>query len=162
VGWTKGAWQAQVSAGHLHVPEWFEPYDETRLTASIGFDGAMGSRPFSALLAWGENRQEIVKNGVSDSFLLEWDLRATAMTSFYGRAEVAGKEILGLGFHPFGFAHPHLYSGIDDVSRRPLGHTRRTRPRRLRCRAGTRARDFGRPPGASDPHRASHRPHRGR
>ncbi len=116
VGWTKGAWQAQVSAGHLHVPEWFEPYDETRLTASIGFDGAMGSRPFSALLAWGENRQEIVKNGVSDSFLLEWDLRATAMTSFYGRAEVAGKEILGLGFHPFGFAHPHLYSHIDALT----------------------------------------------
>src|SRR5207248_10725692 len=90
--------------------------DETRLTASIGFDGAMGSRPFSALLAWGENRQEIVKNGVSDSFLLEWDLRATAMTSFYGRAEVAGKEILGLGFHPFGFAHPHLYSHIDALT----------------------------------------------
>src|SRR5919204_844521 len=116
IGWKRGPWQAQFSAGHLRVPEWFEPYDETRLTASIGFDGAIRSRPLSALLAWGQNRQAIVKNGVSDMFLTEWDLRATPMTVFYGRAEVGEKEILGLGYHPFGFSHPHLYSHIDTLT----------------------------------------------
>ena len=41
VGWRKGPWQAQFSGGHLHKPEWFEPYDVTRLTASVGFDGTV-------------------------------------------------------------------------------------------------------------------------
>jgi hypothetical protein len=50
-------WQAQFSGGRLHEPEWFEPYDVTRLTASIAFDGTVGARPLSATLAWGENRE---------------------------------------------------------------------------------------------------------
>src|SRR5439155_1355123 len=37
VGWHRGPWQAQFSGGRLHEPEWFEPYDQTRLTASISF-----------------------------------------------------------------------------------------------------------------------------
>src|SRR5262249_21615242 len=44
VTWRRGPWEAQFSGGHLHVPEWFEPTDATRLTASIGFDGAVGRR----------------------------------------------------------------------------------------------------------------------
>jgi hypothetical protein len=116
LGWRRGSWQAQVSAGHLHVPEWFEPYDETRITASVGYDGTIASRPLSATFAWGENRDAIVINGVSDNFLLEWDLRATDKTWFYGRAEVVEKEVLGLGFHPFGFFHPHLYSHVDALT----------------------------------------------
>jgi hypothetical protein len=116
VSWHGGPWQAQVSAGHLHVPEWFEPYDETRITASVGFDGTAGSRPLSATFAWGETRDAIVVNGVSDCFLLEWDLRASRLTSLYGRAEVAEKEILGLGYHPLGFFHPHLYSHVDALT----------------------------------------------
>ena len=116
VGWRGGAWRAQVSGGHLHQPEWFEPYDVTRLTASIGFDGAVLSRPLTATLAWGENRQAVVANGVSDGFLLEWDLAAAPATSLYGRAEVTEKELFGLGLHPAGFQHPHFYSHIDALT----------------------------------------------
>ena len=116
LGWHSGPWSAQISGGHLHVPEWFEPYDETRLTASVEFGGAVRSHPLAATLAWGENRDAVVINGVSDNFLFEWDLRASPRTSFYGRAEVVEKEILGLGYHPLGFVHPHVYSHIDALT----------------------------------------------
>jgi len=116
VGWKRGPWSAQFSGGYLHQPEWFEPYNVTRLTASIGFNGAVASRPLAATLAWGENRQEIVANGVSDGFLLEWDYTWTPETFFYGRAEVAEKELFGLGLHPAGFQHPHFYSHIDALT----------------------------------------------
>ena len=62
VGWRRGPWQAQISGGRLHEPEWFEPYDVTRLTASIGFDGAVASRALAATLAWGQNREITLGN----------------------------------------------------------------------------------------------------
>ena len=116
LGWRHGGWDAQVSAGHLHQPEWFEPYDETRITASVGYEGTLGTRPVAATLAWGQNRDAVVTNGVSDSFLLEWDLRPARRWTTYGRAEVVEKEILGLGYHPAGFQHPHLYSHVDALT----------------------------------------------
>jgi len=111
-GWRRGAWQAQLSGGRLHQPEWFEPYDMTRWTASVGYDGAIASRPLAATLAWGQNREFTPFRGISNGYLLEADLRASAMTTVYGRVEAARKEILGLGFHPRGFGHPHIYSDI--------------------------------------------------
>ena len=69
IGWRHGPWDAQLSGGHLHDPEWFEPYLTTRLTASVGFDGSIMSRPLAATAAWGENRED---NGiVDDSYLLD-------------------------------------------------------------------------------------------
>jgi hypothetical protein len=116
IGWAQGPWQAQFSGGHLHKPEWFEPFDVIRWTASVGFDGSVLSRPVTATLAWGENRTAVVSNGVADGFLLEWDVRAAAATSFYGRAEVTEKELFGLGLHPLGFQHPHFYSHVDALT----------------------------------------------
>lgn len=116
VRWRRGPWQAQFSGGRLHEPEWFEPYDMTRLTASIAFDGEIAGRPLSATLAWGENREFTPFRGVADSYLLEADLRATDATTIYGRVEKARKEILGLGYHPKGFGHPHFFSKIDAVT----------------------------------------------
>jgi hypothetical protein len=113
VGWRRGPWTAQFSGGRLHEPEWFEPYDVTRFTASIGFSGAIGSRAAAATLAWGENREFTPFRGVADAYLLEADLLALPRTSIYGRVEAARKEILGLGFHPKGFGHPHIFSDID-------------------------------------------------
>ena len=113
VGWRRGSWSAQLSGGRLHEPEWFEPYDVTRFTASIGFSGAVGSRPAAAMLAWGENREFTPFRGIGDAYLLEADVLALPRTSLYGRVEAARKEILGLGFHPKGFGHPHIYSDVD-------------------------------------------------
>ncbi|HZT75298.1 MAG TPA: hypothetical protein VFA27_01475 [Vicinamibacterales bacterium] len=112
--WQSGAWNAQVSAGHLHQPEWFEPYDETRITASIGYDGTVGVHPLAATFAWGENRDANVVNGVSDCFLGEWDLGLVRRLTLYGRAEVVEKEILGVD--PFPFQHPQVYSHIDALT----------------------------------------------
>ncbi len=47
VRYDRGAWHAQVSGGHLHQPEWYEPYDVTRITASVGFEGTVASRPLN-------------------------------------------------------------------------------------------------------------------
>jgi hypothetical protein len=113
IGYRRGPWSAQVSGGYLKIPEWFEPYNETRLTASIGFDGMIGSRSLAATLAWGQNREDVVTNGTSNGFLLEWDLQATRRLILYGRAEIANKELFGLGYHPAGFQHPHIYSHFD-------------------------------------------------
>jgi hypothetical protein len=124
VGWRGGAWSAQASAGRLHEPEWFEPYDETRITASVSYDGLVAGRRAAATFGWGENREDIVPNGVSDGFLLEWDahpFEAAAPApwrglSLYGRGEIAVKQIFGLGFHPKGLFHAHVYSHVDAVT----------------------------------------------
>lgn len=116
IGWRGGPWSGQFSAGHLKEPEWFEPYDHVRLTASIGFNGSIASRRLDATFAWGQNRERVVQNGVSDGFLLEWNLQAARATSVYGRGEIAVKQLFGLGFHPRGFEHPHIYSHIDAIT----------------------------------------------
>lgn len=116
LGYRRGPWSAQFSGGLLHEPEWYEPYDHTRITASVGYNGLLGSRRLDAMLGWGQNRAKVVQNGVSDGFLFEWDLGATPRTSLYGRAEIAVKQLFGLGLHPKGFEHPHVYSHIDALS----------------------------------------------
>ena len=113
IGWHRGSWRAQFSGGRLHNPEWFEPYETTKITASIEFNGALGSRPLAATLAWGQHRQDNGFNDHADGYLLEWDLGATARTAVYGRVELSTKQIFGLGLHPVGFNHPHVYSHID-------------------------------------------------
>jgi hypothetical protein len=113
VSWHRGPWQAQFSGGRLHKPEWFEPYETTRLTASIEFNGSLAARPLAATLAWGHHKEENGFDDHADGYLLEWDLRATDRTSVYGRVENSTKEIFGLGLHPAGFNHRHFYSHIE-------------------------------------------------
>ena len=99
-----------MSGAHLHAPESYDPFDMTRLTASIEFDGSMRSKPFAATIAWGQNREI---HGILDGYLLEWTWQARARDSIYGRGEVAAKDILGLGsLHPQGFRHFHPISRV--------------------------------------------------
>src|SRR4029453_13596660 len=105
--------------GHLKEPEWFDPYDVTRFTASVQYNGAVGSRPLAATLAWGQNREIL---GALDGYLFEWDLQAAGWSSIYGRVESMRKEILSLGVHPRGLppnTHPH---SISDVNALTIGH----------------------------------------
>jgi len=113
VSWRRGPWDAQVSGGHLRRPEWFEPYNVTRVTASISFAGAVWSRPLAATVAWGENRE---KPGDLDGYLLEWRLRATATFSMYSRAEIAAKDILNLGVPAAAIEHGHRISRVGAVT----------------------------------------------
>jgi hypothetical protein len=109
-GWRGGPWRVQVSGGKLHEPESFDPYDITRLTASIEFDGSIRSKSFAATLAWGQNREI---HGTLDGYLLEWNWQARMHDSIYGRGEIAAKDILGLGsLHPLGFRHFHPLSRV--------------------------------------------------
>ncbi len=108
--WRKGPWQAQVSGGVLHRPEWFEPYDVRRITASIEFNGAVKGHPLAATLAWGENREV---HGILDGYLLEWDAGLTKNDWLYGRVEATAKNLLDLGSpDPPGFISFHRISHV--------------------------------------------------
>ena len=116
VGWHRGAWQAQVSGGRLRKPEWFEPYETTKITASIEFNGALAARPLAATLAWGHHAEDNGFDDHADGYLLEWDYRVMPRTAIYGRAEKSAKEIFGLGLHPTGFNHKHIYSHMEPLT----------------------------------------------
>ena len=111
VGWRRGPWHAQFSGGRLDEPEWFAPYDQTRVTASAGFTGAMASRPLAVTAAWGQTREYTPDAAISDAYLLEWDLRLTDTLATFGRIETARKEIFRHAHIP-GVAHPHFFSDI--------------------------------------------------
>jgi len=118
--WHRGPWSAQVSGGRLHVPEWFEPVDVIRTTASIGFTGDAWSRPLAVTVGWGHNRD--VGLFALDGYLAEWDWRLSRENTCYGRAESMVKEIFGLGVHPAGLInHPRNFSQIDSLT---LGYVR--------------------------------------
>lgn len=121
IAWNRGVWHAQVSGGHMRQPEWFEPYDLTRITASLAFNGEVRSRPLSVTFAWGGNREFNGFNGNADGYLLEWDARVAHASTLYGRAEVADKELFGLGAHPRGLSHRHVNFKIGAVT---LGYVR--------------------------------------
>ena len=63
-------------------------------------------------VAWGGNREFNGYNGDADGALLEWDFRPGRRSTLYGRAEFADKELFGLGVHPKGFSHPHVFYTI--------------------------------------------------
>jgi hypothetical protein len=110
LSWHQGPWQAPFSGGHLKQPEWWEQTDVVRLTASLGYDGLVKSRPLVVLAAWGQNREyTYAPNG----YLIEWDLRFTDTSTLYGRGENMRKEIFGLGPHPPGVPiEPIVFSQI--------------------------------------------------
>jgi hypothetical protein len=117
--WRHGPWQAQFSGGHLHEPEWFEPTDVTRLTASIAFSGEIAARPLAATVAWGQNRE---LGFALDGYLAEWDYAVTRTDTIYGRGESVLKEIFGLGVHPAGLLnHPRNFSQINALT---IGYVR--------------------------------------
>jgi hypothetical protein len=108
-GWKRGPWQAQVSGAHLTTPEWVEPYsDVDRLTASIGFTSA--DQRLAALMVWGHNREI---HGNMDAYLFEATIAPRRRQWWYGRAELATKDILSAGGrHPRGFTHFHTLSRV--------------------------------------------------
>ncbi len=109
VGWRSGPWQAQFSGGRLHRPESFLPFDMTRLTASLGFDGELRARPLNATFAWGQNREA---HGILDSLLAEGRWSARARDTLYGRGELMEKEIVGLGHVHDVVTHPIQISRV--------------------------------------------------
>jgi hypothetical protein len=109
IGWRRGPWYAQFSGAHLHRPEALEPYDMTRLTASVEYEGSIGSHRFAATALWGENREV---HGILDGYLFEWDLHTTAHGMTYGRVESLARDLLDLGSDPPGFIEPHRISHV--------------------------------------------------
>jgi hypothetical protein len=117
--WQRGPWASQVSGGHLRQPEWYEPFDVRRLTASMTFNGIVRSRPLAVSFAWGQNHHYGAINGTSDGFLVEWDWRFAERSTVYGRGEAVSKIIFGLGLHSKNDVHPHW---LVDVGALTLGY----------------------------------------
>ena len=116
VGWHRGPWQAQMSGGRLHEPEWFEPYNVTRLTASIGFNGAIASRPWPPRSRGDRTASSTATTTPTTAICSSGTFAPRGATSVYGRAEKSAKQIFGLGFHPKGFTHPHFYSHVNALT----------------------------------------------
>lgn len=113
LGWRKGNWDAQFSGGHLKTPEAYSPYDQTRLTASLGYRGSLRSMPLTMTGAWGRTLEYTPYRPVSQGGLVEWDLRATRTFTTYGRVELVRKEVLGVHVHTLTMPpHPTFLSDI--------------------------------------------------
>jgi hypothetical protein len=112
VQYNAGPWHAQFSGGHLHQPEWFDPLNITLLTASVGFDGQIRSRPLDMTVAWGGHREFNGFNGDADGFLAEGQLAASPRSTIYWRAEHTGKDLF-VDVHPKGFSHRTVIYMID-------------------------------------------------
>jgi hypothetical protein len=113
LAWASGPWRAQASGGRLEQPETIHPYDETRLSASVGYEGAWRRWPVAALLAWGQKREPF---GIFDSYLFEAHATLGARDALFTRAELVTKAILGGGVHPPGFQHYHPHSRIGAIT----------------------------------------------
>jgi hypothetical protein len=128
--WTRGAWKAQASGGHLNSPEASEPTrDITRLTASVGHTttGAISTAVFAA---WGQNREV---HGPMSALLFESTISWLDRHYLYARAELVTKDILNAGGHdPAGFTDYHELSRIGAYT---LGYTRDLH-RAVRARVG--------------------------
>ena len=112
--WQRGPWRAQVSGGQLHRPEIWERTGMKRVTASIEFDGQLGTRDVAATAAWGQNREI---HGILDAYLVDWTIQATTRGRFFGRAETLAKDLLDIGgLDPPGFVHFHRISHIAAVT----------------------------------------------
>jgi hypothetical protein len=108
--WAHGPWSAQLSGGHLSKPEVLEPYDQTRVTASVSYSWQGAVRSVDTLIAWGENREI---HGNLDAYLSETHARLTTRDAIYSRAELVAKDVLNKGgLHPIGFFHPHPISRV--------------------------------------------------
>ncbi len=109
VQWNRGPWHAQFSGGHMHEPEFVEPWDVTRITASLSFDGEVKARPLHVTLAYGADHEFNGYNGNHDGYLGEWDTRLSRWATLYGRAEWVDKEPFSHRRDPPGLQHPHYY-----------------------------------------------------
>jgi hypothetical protein len=117
VGWNKGGWRAQVSGGHLHDPEWFSPYDQTRLTGSLEFAGTIWSKPATMAAAYGQVLEYTAYRPLSRGGLFEWDVRLARTLTTYGRAELVRKEVYGLHIHtPDMPPHPTFLSDVGAIT----------------------------------------------
>jgi hypothetical protein len=122
LSWQRGAWQAQISAGHLKFPDPTEYTDDNRVTASVSHAGAFKGRPLAWSLMLGVNREPGV-HLTTPALLAEAAWRVAPGDLLYSRAELVVKDILSHGgYDPPGFAHRNVTSTIFAIT---LGYERR-------------------------------------
>ena len=126
VWWNRGPWSAQISGARMAQPEQLAPYDARRLSASLGYSTGDDTSGIAWLAAFGQNREI---HGNLEAYLFEANLRVTAKTTVYTRAESVAKSILDAGFHPPNAFHRHRQSQVGALT---VGYVRDV----LRNRAG--------------------------
>jgi hypothetical protein len=89
-------WLAQVSTGHLTMPERQEEGDVQRTTASLQYSRPMDTgTSWSSSLIWGHNH-ELLNHRTVNGFLFETLYPATRRNFLTGRIEVVDKDELAL------------------------------------------------------------------
>src|SRR5262245_35935468 len=113
IGWTRGAWSAQVSGAYVTLPQPLMPLDQKKLTASLAYTAGDDNRGVAWLLAFGQDREW---HGNLEGYLFEATIRPDARNSIYTRLEVVAKDILDAGFHRPGVRDRHRQSQIGAVT----------------------------------------------
>ena len=86
-------WALQVSTGHLEHPEKIEPGNQTRSTASVGWEKPTPSGFFAATLIAGRNS---TPDGPEWGKTLEWTWKFGGMNFLYGRIESVDRDLYEL------------------------------------------------------------------
>lgn len=109
IGYTRGSWDAQVSAAWLTRPERLSTYDAERRTASLSYLRGGGDQTVAVTVAAGQNREA---HGNLEAYLAEAVVRPSRGWAAYTRVEWLDKDILDAGFHPVGVGHSHRQSRV--------------------------------------------------
>jgi hypothetical protein len=102
----RAGWAMQLSTGHLHQPHAWEPFDATRTTASVSFDGPRAS----ILAAWGHNRDRF---GALDGYLADAAIRVSARDHVYLRGERVRNDFADAGYHTLNVTEVSLIGTVD-------------------------------------------------
>lgn len=86
-------WAAQVSLGRLRDPEFIEPGDLVRSTASLSYNRPLTRGNWAASLIWGRNHKTFEKRNLN-SYLAETLLVFRERNYLTGRVELADKDEL--------------------------------------------------------------------
>ena len=78
IGWTRGAWSAQVSGAYVTLPQPMMPLDQKQITASLAYTVGDNTRGVAWLLAFGQDREW---HGNLEGYLFEATIRPDARNS---------------------------------------------------------------------------------
>lgn len=116
-------WAAQVSFGRLSHPEFREPGDQTRVTASVEYTLPLPGGSWSSSLIWGRIHSTATSRNLN-SYLVESVLPVTRRNFITGRFELVDKDDLFAGQPDLQESLDLLYGSTFRIGAHTLGYTR--------------------------------------
>ncbi len=116
-------WAAQVSAGRLTHPEFLDPGDQIRATASLEYTRPMPGGSWSSSLIWGRNHNTATGRNLN-SYLAESVLPIRRKNFLTGRLELVDKDELFDGDPEIAQNLDTLYGSTFRIGAYTIGYTR--------------------------------------